>query len=96
MLYFDEDLKDFVFLGDNIPNQVENIIKQLDETSTYKMPKEVKEGYDLGIKTTISILRQYLDKGIEEYGVIFYRPDIEYGEEMDLEEVKEWVYSREE
>ena len=96
MLYFNEDLKDFVFLGDNIPNQIESIMKELEELSTYKMTKEVKDGYNLGVKNTISILRQCLDTGLEEYGIIFYRPDIEGGEEMSFEEVKAWVNSREE
>lgn len=96
MLYFDEDFNDFVFFGTNIPNQIESILEQLDEVSTNKMPKEVREGYHLGIKTAISILRQYLDHGLEDYGVIFYRPDIEFGEEMSLEEVNKWVRNREE
>ena len=95
MLYFNEDLKDFVFLGDNIPNGIEFCLKQNDEAITKNMPDEVKEGYNFGVKTVMSLLRQYLDNLSEDY-VVFYRPDIEEGEEMDLEEVKAWVNSREE
>ena len=95
MLYFNEDLKDFVFLGDNIPNGIELCLKQNEEIITNNMPDEVKEGYNFGVKTVMSLLRQYLDNLSEDY-VIFYRPDIEEGEEMDLEEVKAWVNSREE
>ena len=95
MLYFNEDLKDFVFLGDNIPNGIEFCLKQNDEAITNNMPDEVKEGYNFGVKTVMSLLRQYLDNLSEDY-VVFYRPDIEEGEEMDLEEVKAWVNSREE
>ena len=95
MLYFDEDLKDFVLLGDNIPNGIELCLKQNEESIISNMPDEVKEGYRFGVDTVMSLLRQYLDFLSENY-IVFYRPDIETGEEMDLEEVKEWVYSREE
>ena len=95
MLYFDEDFKDFVLLGDNIPNQIESIFKQTDEDITSNMPDEVKEGYHFGVEAVMSLLRQYLDDLSEDY-VIFYRPDIESGEEMSIEEVKEWVSNREE
>ena len=95
MLYFNDDLNDFVFLGDNIPNGIESILKQEEEATTKDMPDEVKEGYNFGVKTVMSLLRQYLDNLSEDY-VVFYRPDIEEGEEMDLEEVKAWVNSREE
>ena len=70
-------------------------MKQNDEAITNNMPDEVKEGYNFGVKTVMSLLRQYLDNLSEDY-VVFYRPDIEEGEEMDLEEVKAWVNSREE
>lgn len=96
MLYFDEDLKDFVFLGDNIPNQIESISEKFDEVQTNNMPEDVKDGYRLGVKTVISLLKQYLDDVLEVYGVVFYRPDIQNGEEMSLEEVQEWVSNREE
>ena len=95
MLYFNEDLNDFVFLGDNIPNGIESILKQSDEDITKDMPEEVKEGYLFGVETVMSLLRQYLNNLSEDY-VVFYRPDIETGEEMSLEEVKEWVSNREE
>ena len=93
MLYFNEDLNDFVFLGDNIPNGIELCLKQNEEVITNNMPDEVKEGYNFGVKTVMSLLRQYLDNLSEDY-VIFYRPDIENGEEMSLEEVKAWVNHR--
>lgn len=94
MLYFNDDLNDFVLLGDNIPNGIESILKQGDETITKNMPEEIKEGYNFGVKTVMSLLRQYLDNLSEDY-VVFYRPDVENGEEMSLEEVKEWVNNRE-
>lgn len=94
MLYFDEDLKDFVFLGDNIPNGIEFCLKQNEEAIISNMTDEVKEGYRFGVDTVMSLLRQYLNNLSENY-IVFYRSDIESGEEMDLEEVKEWVYSRE-
>lgn len=93
MLYFNDDLNDFVLLGDNIPNGIESILKQKDDAITNNMPDEVKEGYCFGVKTVMSLLRQYLDNLSEDY-VVFYRPDIEEGEEMSLEEVKAWVNSR--
>lgn len=95
MLYFNDNLNDFVFLGDNIPNGIESCLKQNEEIITTNMPDEVKEGYNFGVKTVMSLLRQYLDNLSEDY-VIFYRPDIENGEEMSLEEVRKWVNSREE
>ena len=96
MLYFNDDLNDFVIAGDNIPNQIESCLKQSDEAITKDMPDEVKEGYRFGVKTVIDLLRQYLDNTLEDYGFIFYRPDVEDGEEMSLEEVIEWVRNREE
>ena len=95
MLYFNDDLNDFVFLGDNIPNGIESFLKQGEEAITKGMPDEVKEGYLFGVETVMSLLRQYLDNLSEDY-VVFYRPDVEIGEEMSLEEVKEWVENREE
>jgi hypothetical protein len=95
MLYFNDDLNDFVITGDNIPKQIESCLKQMDEDITINMPDEVKEGYHFGVKTVIDLLRQYLDNSLEDYGFIFYRPDVETGEEMSLEEVKEWVRNRE-
>jgi hypothetical protein len=95
MLYFNEDLNDFVFLGDNIPDGIESCLEQEYEAITKDMPDEVKEGYHFGVETVMSLLRQYLDNLSEDY-VVFYRPDIEIGEEMTLEEVKEWVKNREE
>lgn len=94
MLYFDEDLKDFVFLGDNIPNGIEFCLKQNDEAIISNMTDEIKEGYRFGVDTVMSLLRQYLDNLSENY-LVFYRPDIESGTEMSFKEVKEWVYSRE-
>ena len=95
MLYFNEDLNDFVFLGDNIPNGIKSCLEQHDEVITKDMPEEVKEGYRFGIETVMSLLRQYLNNLSEDY-VVFYRPDVEIGEEMSLEEVQEWVSNREE
>ena len=95
MLYFNDDLNDFVLLGDNIPDGIEYCLKQYDEDVTKDMPEEVKEGYRFGVETVMSLLRQYLNNLSEDY-VVFYRPDIEEGEEMSLEEVKEWVRNREE
>ena len=95
MLYFNDDLNDFVVLGDNIPKTIETSLEQLDEDITCNMPDEVKEGYHFGIKTVISLLRQYLDGGLQDYGFIFYRPDVKTGEEMSLEEVVTWVKNRE-
>lgn len=96
MLYFNDDLNDFVIAGDNIPKQIESCLKQADKDITINMPDEVKEGYRFGVETVINLLRQYLDNSLKDYGFIFYRPDIETGEEMSLEEVKEWVRNREE
>ena len=95
MLYFNDDLNDFVLLGDNIPKGIESCLEQTDEAITKDMPDEVKEGYRFGVETVMSLLRQYLNNLSEDY-VVFYRPDIEIGEEMSLEEVKEWVRNREE
>lgn len=95
MLYFNDDLNDFVLLGDNIPDGIESCLEQTDEATTKDMPEKVKEGYRFGVKTVMSLLRQYLDNLSEDY-VVFYRPDVEIGEEMSLEEVKEWVRNREE
>lgn len=95
MLYFNDDLNDFVLLGDNIPKGIESCLEQTDEAITKDMPDEVKEGYRFGVETVMSLLRQYLNNLSKDY-VVFYRPDIEIGEEMSLEEVKEWVRNREE
>jgi hypothetical protein len=95
MLYFNDDLNDFVFLGDNIPKGIESCLEQTDEAITKDMPEEVKEGYRFGVETVMSLLRQYLNNLSEDY-VVFYKQDIEIGEEMSLEELKEWVRNREE
>ena len=95
MLYFNDDLNDPVVTGDNIPKQIESCLEQMDEDITRNMPDEVKEGYRFGVETVMSLLEQYLDNALEDYGFVFYRPDVETGEEMSLEEVKEWVNNRE-
>ena len=96
MLYFNNNLDDFVVTGDNIPKQIESCLEQVDKAITNNMTDEVKEGYRFGVETVMSLLRQYLDTALEDYGFVFYRPDVETGEEMSLEEVREWVNSREE
>ena len=41
MLYFNEDLKDFVFLGDNIPNGIEFCLKQNDDVEMGEVVEKV-------------------------------------------------------
>ena len=64
MLYFDEDLKDFVFLGDNIPNGIEFCLKQNEEVITNNMPDEVKEVLteELGNRITRQTIATYTAK----------------------------------
>lgn len=82
--------EEIMFLSDNTPRQLENIMRQLDENTTYRMPEDIKEAFELGVKTTISILEQYLSKSVEDGYVVLYNPDVEYSEEMDIEDFIKW------
>lgn len=90
MLQFFED-EEILFYADNIPKSLEHIMEQLNDTSTYKMPEDVKEGYNLGVKHTISILKQYLDQSTKEKHITFYNPDVKVSEEMDIKEMMQWA-----
>lgn len=87
------------FWATNIPKELENIAEQFREEIYKHIPEESREGYELGVKNTISLLRQILDGAIEdvtnsetEKAVVYYDPDVEIGTEMDIKEVASWVY----
>lgn len=90
MLQIFED-EEILFYADNIPKSLEHIMEQLNDTSTYKMPEDVKEGFDFGVRTTISILRQYLNQSINEQHITFYNPNVKVSEEMDIQEIIQWA-----
>lgn len=93
------DYNNITFWAMNIPKELEYITEQFREETYKHIPEEAREGYELGVKNTISLLKQILDGAIEdvsdsetEKAVVYYDPDVEIGTEMDIKDVACWVY----
>lgn len=93
------DYNDITFWATNIPKELENITEQFKEKIYENIPENCRDGYELGVKNTISLLKQILDHSIEdvsnsgtEKAVVYYDPDVEIGTEMDIKEVANFVY----
>ena len=90
---------DITFWATNIPKELEDITNNFREEIYKYIPDESKDGYELGVKNTISLLRQILDHSIRdvsntetEKAIVYYDPDVEIGTEMDIKEVASWAY----
>ena len=90
-MFIDYD-EEITFLATNIPKELENITnsvsKNIDESFE---TNDQRQAYNLGVQNTLSILKQLLNNGRENNVVVFYCPDVEIAEEMDIEEVIEYV-----
>ena len=90
---------DITFWATNIPKELENITEQFRERIYENIPESSREGYELGVKNTISLLKQILNHSIEdvsnsetEKAIVYYDPDVEVETEMDIKEVAIWAY----
>ena len=90
---------DITFWATNIPKELENITEQFREEIYKNISEEKRDGYELGVKNTIYLLKQILDHSIEdvtnsdtEKAIVYYDPDVEIGTEMDIKEVACWAY----
>jgi len=87
------------FWATNIPKELEDITERFRDDIYKFIPEESREGYELGVKNTISLLKQILDHSIEdvsnsetEKSIVYYDPDVEISTEMDIKEVASWAY----
>lgn len=89
--------EDITFWGSNIPNELDFIMKAMNEKIIKSFPtKDVGDAYLLGVKNTISILRQYLNDSITNDSITFYYPEAVTTEEMSEEEICNWLETIEE
>lgn len=89
--------EDIIFYGSNIPNELDFIMKTMNEKILETFPTdELKKAYLLGVENTINILKQYLDDSVSNDSIIFYYPEAVTTEEMSEEEICNWLETIEE
>lgn len=86
MLY-DIDEKEIMFVGVDVPKQIENIIKELDDN--FQDPEKIllsptKKAYNYGIQNALSILKQYFEHNTEDGYITVHCPEKLTEEEYDI------------
>ena len=87
-----EELELVHFVGSNIPQDIKNILEVVNPgvLSGFENDDQ-REAYKLGVRNTMSLLRQILDQYLVEDQVVFYYPETEVSEEMRIDEIIEWA-----
>lgn len=89
--------EDITFWGSNIPNELDFIMKTMNEKILESFPSdELKKAYLLGVNNTIDILEQHLRSSITNDSITFYYPEATTTEEMSEEEICNWLETIEE
>ena len=60
------DYNNITFWATNFPKELENITEQFRERIYKNITENRREGYELGVKNTISLFKQILDHLIED------------------------------
>ena len=83
---------DIQFWGCNIPNEVKIVIDSANESVDKSFDNEdQKQAYHLGVENTLSVLKQLLDEGLSRDSITFYYPNAATTEEMDIENINQWL-----
>ena len=92
---FVRDIEDITFWGMNIPKEIEKFIEKTKDGNKENMTEGEFKAYCLGVKNTISIMKQVLDNGEDDESITFYNPNIETTTEYSADELVVILENRE-
>ena len=85
-------LKDVLFTGMNIPNEVRKLLSHVNVTTTNGMTTNEYKAYKMGVENALSAAGALLNQDIH---LVFHINDNSCAEEFDLDELIEFVEEKE-
>ena len=84
-------MDEIMFVGLDIPNEINNILDEVNEKICKNMTPDEKKAYDFGVDTTLFVLKNILTSNQEDNEVFVHIPGQDIEEEFDYEDLSKLI-----